>query len=424
MNAIKFVGNLTFTVVLYAGCTKTVNQCNTDADCSDVVYPFCDVDGEFSSSGGVKNVCTIVPPDCPVERCGCSPGATSCQGSALAVCAQDGRSNVETTCALGCAATNDRCNSFEPTNGLATVFLAASNQPSVIFPDKIRINTDTGMVLDSTNVTVQVDSLLITQSNGPDIRVFYAGAFDISDAVVTGTKAVAFVAPGAIELHGLVDASANGSTSGPGAYETGACVGTTGDGASGGGGNGTAGGAGDKATRIDGGAPQVGFEPFGGGCRGGSGGGAGGGAIQIDSLQRIELTAGTKKGIIHVGGGGGASASLGGGSGGTIILEAPTINLFGGIAANGGGGGATSGGGADATADSVQAPGGSGQVLSYGGYGGTIGMTAGDASGNGVGASGGGAVGRALVRTADGTYSSTSNTLLSAVATTATLVAK
>ena len=40
------------TVMLWAGCTKTVNECSSDTDCKDVAYPFCDVDGQFGPSGG------------------------------------------------------------------------------------------------------------------------------------------------------------------------------------------------------------------------------------------------------------------------------------------------------------------------------------------------------------------------------------
>src|ERR1700693_4653596 len=87
--------------LLGAGCTKTVNQCSADSDCTDVAYPFCDVNGEFPPSDGVKNVCTIVPANCPIERCGCSPGATTCGGDQLSTCNQDGKSTTTSTCSLG-----------------------------------------------------------------------------------------------------------------------------------------------------------------------------------------------------------------------------------------------------------------------------------------------------------------------------------
>jgi hypothetical protein len=65
-------------VAALAACSKRVNFCDSDKDCSDPAFPFCDVDGQYAPSGGMTNTCTIVPPDCPVERCGCQPGVTTC----------------------------------------------------------------------------------------------------------------------------------------------------------------------------------------------------------------------------------------------------------------------------------------------------------------------------------------------------------
>src|SRR4051812_37307972 len=86
-----------------AACSQKANQCSVDSDCSDIAYPFCDKDGEFSASGGEHNVCTVTPPDCPVERCGCTSGAEACIGDQHTTCAADGKSQTLETCALGCA---------------------------------------------------------------------------------------------------------------------------------------------------------------------------------------------------------------------------------------------------------------------------------------------------------------------------------
>jgi hypothetical protein len=416
------MGVIKFGVVVLVGLaacgSEKVNQCDKDSDCTNIAYPFCDVNGEYSPSGGESHVCTVTPADCPVERCGCSPGATTCSGDALTVCDTDGTSTTMETCALGCG-TTDRCFTFQPMNGLGPALLAAANEPDIVVPDKARINTDTGAVTDSANVTVQIATLVVNQTNGPDIRVFFARSLDISDAVVTGGKALAFVAPGKITMRGVVDASANAATPGPGAQNSGPCVGAedASVNTAGGGGNATSGGQGVSTNGlVNGGAAQTSFEPLMGGCCGGIDGGAGGGAVQIDSLVSVELFGLTnnRRGLLDVGGGGDHQGHFGGGAGGTVVVEAPTVIISGAVTANGGGGGG-SGPGSDATEDGVPAPGGySGQLIFYGGSGGTRTQAAGDGLNSG---GGGGAVGRLFVRTLDGNFDMSSDSLISAVAT-------
>lgn len=151
-------------LVFAAACTtKQQNKCSSDGDCTNPAYPFCDVDGEFDPSGGAKNVCTIVPPDCPVERCGCSPGATACIGDQLTMCDVGGTSETSTTCALGCATDGTRCLAFEPSNGLGPALTAAANEPAVTIPDGATINTDTGEVKTSGGIAIAVNSLAVSQ---------------------------------------------------------------------------------------------------------------------------------------------------------------------------------------------------------------------------------------------------------------------
>ena len=58
----------TFVVMVFVGVglvgcgSKTISECSADSDCKNLAYPFCDVNGEFPTSGGNTNVCTIIPP--------------------------------------------------------------------------------------------------------------------------------------------------------------------------------------------------------------------------------------------------------------------------------------------------------------------------------------------------------------------------
>ncbi len=403
--------------VLLGGCSKTVSECTKDSDCTNIVYPFCDADGEYAASGGVHNVCTIVPPDCKVDRCGCAAGATTCSGSALTTCNTDQMSVTTVDCALGCATAGARCSSFKPSNGLDGAMNAAAGEPDVVITHHVTIDTDTcDMHDDVTGSTVAIKSLLIAQTSAPKICVFVAASLEIGDVVVTGNAALAFAAPGPVKVNGMIDGAArvNSRTvmyGGPGALVAGICVGSTDDNESGGGGNATDGGAGTLFTSVGphyiaGGLAQTNFSPLVGGCVGGGFGGGGGGAVQIDSLTSIELSATS---LVALGGAGGSTAS-GGGSGGTLVLESPVVKVAGDIAANGGSGGfidttdsTCSGSGHSATNDNIPAPGGQGGCYpNIGGPGGTAAIAPANGHDNHTG--GGGSVGRILIRTADGTF--------------------
>lgn len=413
-----------------AACTKSVNQCETDSDCKNVVYPFCDLNGEYPSSGGQSNICTIVPTDCPVERCGCAPGATTCSNDQLVVCDPSGTATTSTSCSLGCAGTKDHCLTFTPSNGLGTSFAGASTQPDVIIPDNAAIDSGTGFITGSTG-NVAVASVIVTQPSG-DIRVFVAKSFSFTNAKITGTKAVAFVASGDITINGMVDASAGGPTGGPGEQLAPAgCRGTyTPAQAGGGGGNLTAGGAGYYRDVANGpenasaaGVQQPTLSSLVGGCSGGgsgtgsTAGGAGGGAVQLVAGNTIRIQA---AGFIDVGGGGGRPTA-GGGSGGNLIFEAPSVVIDGGVAANGGGGGCPSASGEDGHPSAVFAKGGCYHIGSdsFGGRGATALLTPGPGNTGFMsglttgGFGGGGAVGQLRLRSRDGSYSTSATSVLS-----------
>lgn len=410
-------------VTLLACGTEKINQCEKDSDCEDIAYPFCDVDGQYSPSGGEHNVCTVTPSDCPVERCGCSPGAMSCAGDQLGVCNQDGSSQSMTTCPLGCKATKDKCQTFVPMNGLGAALNAAGDEEDVTFPALVKINTSTGTIRDGANLDVAVKSLVVSQQNGPEIFVVYAKSFQMMDVAVSGSRAIAFVAPGSITMRGVLSAGSYAGIEGPGSIDVGECVGTFAFGEGGGGGNGTAGGRGESFTGLsNGGVRQSTFSPLAGGCHGGGARGGGGGAVQLDSLSQISLSVGA---IIDVGGGGGG-ADNGAGAGGTVVVEAPVVQLSGNVFANGGSGGACGMAGKDADLSTTAVTGPSCvdvRTTVQGGAGGTATTAAGGGNhSQNYGASGGGSVGRMLVVTQSGDFSQDTSAVLSVGISKATLV--
>jgi hypothetical protein len=416
------------------GCTKSQGaKCTADSQCTNPAYPFCDVNGEFPASGGDKNVCTIVPSDCPVERCGCSPGATSCSADQLLTCDPSGKSQTMTACSLGCAGDGTRCLTFDPTNGLGPALGLAGMKSAVAIPSGATIDADAGTIKDTGGIAINADTLVVTQG-ASSIRVFLAGSFTIGDVSVTGHDALAFVASGDVSITGVIAAAANFDTNGAGAESAGTCLGEPGQSGGGGGGNATAGGDGGQPDilsnpRAHGGVAESTFEPLVGGCAGGAlgsaasptaPGGGGGGAIQVISASAISIAGG-----LDVSGGGGGTDGGGGGAGGTVVLEAPTVGFSGtaaGIYTNGGSGGACTAPGANGTRDAAAAPPPApcGYMnRSHAGNGGTATVIAGSGAtsavtGNPTG--GGGAVGRLRIATKDGTFAAGTALLSAAVA--------
>ncbi len=414
---------LVVVLVLSSACTKRANECGADSDCK-VPYPFCDVDGAYPASGGVTNVCTVVPDNCPAERCGCTPNATTCANQTLSVCNPDGRSATTTACDLGCSADNTRCASFAPSNGLADALAMAKDEPDIDFPPMVDV-FDNGDILElPSNAHVVVRSLLVTQVGVPSLRVFIARSFKIHAGFIQAiardtSNPIAFVASGSSAIDGAVDAGFPMRLVyfGPGSQLASApCAGVAELHGGGGGGNATPGGYGAPKAQLPaapgapGGAAQPAnlFEPLVGGCPGGgfngNPGGNGGAGLEFVSRSSINIS-----GILNAGGLGGGDSS-GGGSGGNILLEAPRVSISGTVAANGGSGGACGIGGNPGSSDAAPAAGVGGcgtNSPTLSGSGGT------ETQGPGIGvdtmidtaAGGGGAVGRLQVKTTDGTYS-------------------
>ncbi|HEY5925539.1 MAG TPA: hypothetical protein VIV11_27830, partial [Kofleriaceae bacterium] len=216
--------------LVVGACTKSnPDFCGKDADCTNAARPFCDIKGEYEESDYTANTCSVTPADCPIERCGCTPGeGFSCDGDELTVCAEDGRSTAKVTCALGCSSSEHRCHTFTPSNDLDAAFASASTAPDVTLPPGARIDTTLGTVQDANGAPVTVTSVLISQNGGASMtRAFAARSFVMDNVVATGSHALAFVATKTIVIRGIVDASANGAANGPGAQESPAvCVGT------------------------------------------------------------------------------------------------------------------------------------------------------------------------------------------------------
>jgi hypothetical protein len=284
-------------------------------------------------------------------------------------------------------------------------------------------------VLDVAGMTI-MSAHVVVQSGVEPIDIVLADTFAIEPGAtltVVGSNAFGVVAPHAIDIEGLLDASVGGAGSriaagcGTQAGTTGITVGDNGAGGGGGGmqGNGGSGLATNSAAASAGGVPATcPMSPL-GGCPGAGGGGSaelglssggpGGGAVYLASGAGV--TVGASGGISAGGGGGTAGALLGGGgggggAGGTIMIESATVTVMGTIAANGGGGGGAGGtdlnaapaAGSDAQLGAVGAKGGS-SLEGSGGEGGWRDMmdgapSAGTAKNSG---GGGGGVGYIIV---------------------------
>jgi hypothetical protein len=432
----------------------------------------------------------------PADDGGALPGVdsktcmqTTCTGGMLEVCGASGTVEHTEQCALGCFPDESRCNEFVPSNGLGTSLDQSALQGPITLPAGAVVNTDTGAVVSQLGTPIQVTSVTVTQSDGAMLRVLLAQSWAINDVRILGTLPVAFVSSDEITVQGVIDASADGDTSGPGALICDSASGAGGIPGSGffkrgppgssagypsllyiingfgGGGFGTAGGAGgltDSAFAVAVAGPANGnaeLVPLRGGCQGGGGHGssdpdpplhrgAGGGAIQFVGGRAVHLVAG---GVVHVGGGRGVAGTLGrvsdtdtspvwgpagGGSGGGILIEAPNVVIDDGAAllATGGGGGGY--GACNPAPDGVDAapnaslpaggvcPGGTNPAAA-GGAGATTGTGAAGgatvATVWGSAGSGGGGLGRIRINTVDGLYTVSVNSLVRGVTTSGTV---
>jgi hypothetical protein len=304
-------------------------------------------------------------------------------------------------CAVGlvCGGNSD-CASDNCATGrcAAPPFVSFGYVPGTFNPNAAEINpsaTDPTTTLDCGVSTFDSNSLAFgnwcgrklptpdpqAQTNGPEVVVLPLRGLNIpsgSTLRITGTRPVVLAVFGDASIAGTIDASANGTTAGPGSnYTCGNSTGRNGgggytNGGGGGGGYATAGANGGSAGIASGGGAGTArantIPPLYGGCPGGNGGGCnssgggGGGAIQISAAGNL-----TVNGTIVASGGQGQSCGGGGGSGGSILLEGNAVSLPSGStlrAAGGRGGDAGSNaGGAGSNGTSQPGPGAAGSFV-------------------------------------------------------------
>jgi hypothetical protein len=407
---------------------------------------------------------------------------TTCTAGVLSVCDTSGVVDHTERCALDCFSDGSRCQQVAPSNGLDAALEMAAVQGPITLPSGSVIDTDTGTVT-AAGTSIVVASVTLAQVRGPMLRVLLAKSWRIRDVRVRGASPVVFVASKEIAVEGVVDGSADGNVAGPGAIACGA-PGVGGEAYGffvrvrpnnsggypeflwasngfGGGGFGTAGGAGGVTSNgmqvgvagLPNGNPEL--VPLRGGCDGGGDlpsdpvqqhHGAGGGAIQFVAGEAFRLVAtGTSKGGVHVGGGGSVAGALGrvatsdttpvwgpggGGSGGGLLIEAPVVILDAGttLLAGGGGGGGYGAcspvpSGRDAAQDAETAEGGSCPAGTTPTAAGGAGAIAGDgrsgeSEASAASGGGGGGLGRIRINTSDAQYAAGPTTLVRGVVTT------
>jgi hypothetical protein len=349
-------------------CAKGGETCS----CTAGQFIACDADAAVSCNAEGNGITTesCGAPGCNADggRCNaCTPDTITCSAdmTALDQCGADGLVAQSDACAAGCipgTSSDDRCGYIEPAwlpdvcDELATAAEASLSG-----------TLDTQQDAQCTGGVVEID--------GTTFCIVRAAKIGIGDLKVTGTRAIAFVADETLEVTGILDVSADGSTSGPGAGTLGR-GGTTFDSSffgAGGAGfvqTGGRGGGNDNDTLAGtSGGPitqRLTTERFVGGAPGGAsicgngtfqcfnnvnflGGGGGGGALLIACRGEVSVT-----GTIDAGGGGGSGGGdhataantvaqgggAGGGSGGFVVFQGLQVTLTGKLYANGGGGGA------------------------------------------------------------------------------------
>src|SRR3569832_678142 len=238
-------------VFFSAACTRT-NPASTCASgsCSDPAFPYCDSSGAI---GGTPDECISVQctpgtvgacKDSTAYTCdssgtsytttecmsGCDPttgckhacepsAAISCINNEYVACNADGTGMISETCVLGCSSDAVACQTFVPSHGLGPALLDAGSRSAMTIPAGARIDTDTGVIQDTNGTTIPSYSVVVQQNGASAIRVFEGSSFEIQSVSISGNNAVAFVAPGLVDIAGLVQARANGSTTGPGSQK-------------------------------------------------------------------------------------------------------------------------------------------------------------------------------------------------------------
>jgi hypothetical protein len=432
-------------VAAIAGCTKPNPLDCSDGTCSDQAHPYCDKDGTVDGS----------PNTCIAVSCSAANEFVECKGDTAVSCNATGDGYDLTPCAMGCSADAHGCNMCVPNgtycttagvqscgpDGAPTTFEAcaqgcvADPQPHCahLVPRYLTSVCDSPATTDfdqaadatlGTDLDTSCTGGIVQQTAAPEICVVRNKTITIDAGVTlkaTGGRLLALVADDSLAIHGTLDASADGSTDGPGGGSLTSGGGRQNATGNGGGGAGfkTAGGAGASNTTDGGGANGGAVEPdpaqlavMVGGPR--NDGGGGGGVILVACRGAVAVD-----GLVDVGGGGGGGGykgvsfiyvnAGGGGAGGYLVLQGWSVAVTGNVFANGGGGGAgysspAGRSGADGSlSSSVGAAGGSPQGTAGRGGAGSFGTTAaavgGYDTGGVLGGQGGGGGGLGYLQT-------------------------
>lgn len=358
----------------------------------------------------------------------CEPGFAECDGTDANGCEAALGSNAH------CGGCNDACDANEICQSGSCVGQFITFQPDNVNVNAGSLNTANArrdIVLDCGTVTLNTGTLsnngwcgrsgpplvVQTQPNGLELLVLPMRSLQIAPNTtfrISGSRPVALVVFGDVNLGGTLDVSANGTSGGPGNHWQCDLQGnnksegwnggdTRSDGGANGGGGGGAfaavGGNGGDSGGVNSGLDSAGGRPRGTealsplipGCRGGWGGGCGqapgggGGAVELAASGTITITGSVlARGANGSNGCDSSGGAAGGGSGGGILLQGNQLLLSGSLNAEGGNGGRGASGG-------------------NGGPGGTSGPGEnGNPGGGNGGGGGGGSAGRIRVAGAQG----------------------
>lgn len=357
-----------------ASCTKPNPLDCSDGTCSDKAHPYCDKDGTVDGSPNTCIAVSCSAPNAFVECKGntavscnaagdgydlmqctmgcsadaqgcnmCTPNGTYCTATGVQSCGADGAPTTFEACAEGCSADpQPHCNHLVPRYLPNVCDTAATSDFDVPMSASLGTDLDTAC---SGGIVMQTAAPNICVVRGKNITIASGATFK-----VTGGRLLALVADDSLAIHGVLDASADGATSGPGggAQTSGGARQSQRGNGGGGAGFQTAGGPGASNT-TDGGAANGGaaqpdpaqLAVMVGGPK--NDGGAGGGVILVACRGTVAVD-----GVIDIGGGGGEDGTMqgtfylnggGGGAGGYLVLQAWSVSITGKVYANGGGGG-------------------------------------------------------------------------------------
>ncbi|MEO8179957.1 MAG: hypothetical protein ABI895_14075 [Deltaproteobacteria bacterium] len=364
-------------------------QLNSLVDCAGCDVPCNRANGSESCASG------------SCQTVSCDPGFDDCDGDDSTGC--EAQLGTDAHCG-GC---NQACGSNETCSTGSCVGVFNTFQPSNVNVGSLNSGSAPDVLLDCGTINLDTGSLggngwcgrpgpapvVRTQPAGPDLVVLPMKSLQIalgSTFRVLGSRPVALVVFGDVNVAGTIDVSANGSSGGPGnnwncnANLNGGDTRSDGgpNGGGGGGALGSTGGIGGSSAASGGGVAGQPrgtslLSPLIPGCNGGWGGGcgagpgSGGGALEIAATGRVEITGSVLSlGANGVNGCDSSGGATGGGSGGGLLIEANQVFLSGGSllaeggrggrGANGGNGGLGGTSGAGQPGTSVGANGGGG----------------------------------------------------------------